>query len=60
VTEDKKGKKIITSKVLIQNPEGDFLAIKNVEDREKTAGKWELPGGRLKYGKIGSKPPNAN
>lgn len=50
MTEDKEGKKIITSKVLIQNDEGKFLAIRNSDEREKDAGKWELPGGRLKYG----------
>jgi 8-oxo-dGTP diphosphatase len=48
--DDKEGKKIITAKVLVQNGDGKFLAIRNSEDREKTAGKWELPGGRLKYG----------
>ena len=48
--EDKEGKKIITAKVLVQDSEGRFLAIKNSDDREKSAGKWELPGGRLKYG----------
>jgi len=48
--DDKEGKKIITAKLLIQNDEGKFLAIENSEKREKTPGKWELPGGRLKYG----------
>jgi 8-oxo-dGTP pyrophosphatase MutT (NUDIX family) len=48
--DDKEGKKIITAKVLIQDSEGEFLAIKNSDHREKSAGKWELPGGRLKYG----------
>lgn len=45
------GQKIVISKVLIKNDEDKFLVVKEREDREKdTAGKWELPGGRLKYG----------
>lgn len=51
MAEDILGEKIVISKVLIQNSEGEFLVVKEREDREKeTAGKWELPGGRLKYG----------
>jgi len=51
MAEDILGEKIVISKVLIQNSEGEFLVVKEQEDREKeTAGKWELPGGRLKYG----------
>lgn len=51
MAEDILGEKIVISKVLIQNNESEFLVVKEREDREKeTAGKWELPGGRLKYG----------
>lgn len=51
MTDDILGEKIVISKVLIQNDEGKFLVVKEREDRNKdTAGKWELPGGRLKYG----------
>ena len=51
MSDDILGEKIVISKVLIQNDEGKFLVVKEQEDRDKeTAGKWELPGGRLKYG----------
>ena len=51
MAEDILGEKIVISKVLLQNDEGEFLVVREREDRDKeTAGKWELPGGRLKYG----------
>lgn len=51
MAEDISGQKIVISKVLLRNNDGEFLVVKEREDREKeTAGKWELPGGRLKYG----------
>lgn len=49
--DDISGEKIVISKVLLRNRNGDFLVVKESEKREKrTAGKWELPGGRLKFG----------
>lgn len=51
MTEDISGKKIMVSKALVKNDEGKFLVVRESEDREKeTAGKWELPGGRIKVG----------
>jgi 8-oxo-dGTP diphosphatase len=51
MAEDILGEKIVISKVLVRNEEDDFLVVREREDRDKeTAGKWELPGGRLKYG----------
>lgn len=51
MTDDILGQKIVISKVLIRDEDGKFLVIKEREGRDKeTAGKWELPGGRLKYG----------
>lgn len=51
MAEDILGEKIVISKVLVRNEDGDFLVVREREDRDKeTAGKWELPGGRLKYG----------
>lgn len=51
MAEDISGQKIVISKVLLRNSDGKFLVVKEKEDRDKdTAGKWELPGGRLKYG----------
>lgn len=51
MSEDILGEKIVISKVLVQNDEEEFLVVKESKDRDKaTAGKWELPGGRLKYG----------
>lgn len=51
MTEDISGQKIVVSKALIRNSEGEFLVIRESEDRDKdTAGKWELPGGRVKVG----------
>ncbi len=49
MTEDISGQKIVVSKALVQNQKGEFLVVREAEDREKeTAGKWELPGGRVK------------
>lgn len=51
MTEDISGQKIVVSKALIQNDSGEFLVVREAEDRDKgTAGKWELPGGRVKVG----------
>lgn len=51
MADDIQGQKIVISKVLIQNDEEKFLVVKERDDRDKeTAGKWELPGGRFKYG----------
>lgn len=51
MADDISGQKIVISKVLVRNNEGKFLVVKEKENRNKeTAGKWELPGGRLKYG----------
>lgn len=51
MTEDISGRKIVVSKALIQNSDGEFLAVRESEGRDKgTAGKWELPGGRVKVG----------
>lgn len=51
MADDILGEKIVISKVLIRNEDNEFLVVREKEDREKdTAGKWELPGGRLKYG----------
>ncbi|MEF8880348.1 MAG: NUDIX domain-containing protein [Candidatus Nanohaloarchaea archaeon] len=51
MAEDISGQKIVISKALLKNNDGEFLVVKEREDRDKdTAGKWELPGGRLKYG----------
>lgn len=41
----------MVSKVLIENKDGEFLAVRESEEREKeTAGQWEIPGGRVKVG----------
>jgi len=49
--QDISGEKIVVSKALIQNEDGKFLVVRESEDRNKdTAGKWELPGGRVKVG----------
>lgn len=51
MTEDISGEKIVISKVLLQNENGEFLAVRERSNRDKeTAGKWELPGGRIKFG----------
>ncbi len=51
MTEDISGQKIVVSKALIQNQKEEFLVVKEAESRDKdTAGKWELPGGRVKVG----------
>jgi 8-oxo-dGTP diphosphatase len=51
VTEDIEATKIVVVKALIRNEEGKFLALRESKDRDKhTAGKWEIPGGRLKVG----------
>ena len=51
MTDDISGQKIVVSKALIQNSEGEFLIVRESEDRDKdTAGQWELPGGRVKVG----------
>lgn len=50
-SDDISGGKIVVSKVLIRNDDGEFLVVKEHEEQEKDeAGKWELPGGRMKYG----------
>lgn len=38
---------IEVSKVLVQNSEGDFLAVQKSENYDWKAGKWELPGGKI-------------
>lgn len=51
MSKDIAGQKIVVSKALIQNEEDKFLVVRESEDRDKdTAGKWELPGGRVKVG----------
>lgn len=51
MTDDIEGSKIVVSKALIQNNNGEFLVVKEIEGRDKeTAGNWELPGGRVKVG----------
>lgn len=51
MADDILGQKIVISKVLVRNEDGEFLVVREQDDRNKeTAGKWELPGGRLKYG----------
>jgi 8-oxo-dGTP diphosphatase len=51
MTEDIEGRKIVVSKALVRDGEGRFLAVRESADRDKeTAGKWELPGGRVKVG----------
>ena len=51
MTEDISGQKIVVSKALVQNLNGEFLVVREADNREKeTAGKWELPGGRVKVG----------
>lgn len=51
MSDDISGQKIVVSKALIQNEEGEFLVVREAEDRDKdTAGQWELPGGRVKIG----------
>lgn len=40
--------KIDVSKGLIRNSEGKFLALQKSENYDWKAGKWELPGGKIK------------
>lgn len=40
--------RVNVSKVLVQNEVGEFLAVQKSEDYDWKAGKWELPGGKIK------------
>lgn len=50
MSNDISGEKIVVVKALVKKDDR-FLVVKESEDRDKeTAGKWELPGGRMKVG----------
>lgn len=50
MSSDISGEKIVVVKALVKR-DGKFLVVRESEDLDKeTAGKWELPGGRMKVG----------